>query len=164
MEPKRSNKQAVMRIARCIRCTDKFRTLYKLDVSKDIEVLVDTHFSGSWESENTLEPNCVLSRTKHAMMLFECLLFWHRKLQAEMSLSIAESECIARSQAFRSATSLINLTNEVIPTLNVYSIKPIMKCKVYEDDQSKIATVKSLSMMPHAKHVGLKHDQSRQFF
>ena len=96
-------------------------------------------------------------------MLFGCPLFWHSKLQSEIALSTTEAECIAMSQALRNVMSLVNLMNELMPSLNINYIKPTMKCKVYEDNQSTIAIAKAPSMLPRTKHIGLKYHHFRQF-
>ena len=80
-----------------------------------------------------------------------------------MSLSTVEAEHIAMSQALRNAIPLVNLMNELMPSLNIICIKTTMKSKVYEDKQSTIAVDKVLSMLPRSKHIGLKYYHFRQF-
>ena len=70
---------------------------------------------------------------------------------------------MAMSQALRSVIPLVNLMNEFIPALNIEHVKPILKCKVFEDNQSTIAIARAPSMLPRTKHIGLKHHHFRQF-
>ena len=161
--PKRSHEKGVMRIARYLRCTADFGMFYKIDLSRGIEVCVDADFAGAWSHETALDPNYVLSRTGYVILLFGCPLFWHSKLQTEIALSATEAEYIALRQSLRNVIPLINLINELLPVLHLNSITPIVKCKVFEDNQSTIAVAKAPSMLPRTKHIGLKYHHFRQF-
>ena len=65
------------------------------------------------------------------------------------------------SQALSNIISLMNLMNELIPALDILHIKPILKCKVYEDNKSTIALAKAPSMLSRTKHIGLKYHHFR---
>ena len=67
------------------------------------------------------------------------------------------------SQAFRSVIPLVNLMNELIPTLYISYIKPILKCKVFEDNQSTIVIARATSVLTRTKYIGLKHHHFRKF-
>ena len=67
------------------------------------------------------------------------------------------------SQALRNIIPLMNLMNELLPTLDVPYIKPILKCKVFEDNQSTITLAKAPSMLPRTKHISLKYYHFYQF-
>ena len=143
IDPKRSYEKVIMRITRYLCCTAKFGIFYSLDLTKGLEVYVDADFAGSWTKEMALDPNSVLSRSGFVIMLFGCLLFWYSKLQTEIALSTTEAEYIAISQVLRNVIPLVNLINELIPALDIPHIKPILKCKVYEDNKSTIALAKA---------------------
>ena len=66
-------------------------------------------------------------------------------------------------QALRNVIPLINLINELLPSLDTPHVKPILKCKVFEDNKSTIALAKAPSMLPRTKHIGLKYHHFRQF-
>jgi hypothetical protein len=136
--------------------------MYKLDLSRGIEVYVDADFAGLWTHETAFDPNSVLSRTGYVIFLFGCPLFWHSKLQTEIALSTTEAEYIAISQALRNVTPLINLMNELMIHFDIQYIQPTIKCMVYEDNQSTIAVAKAPSMLPRTKHIGLKYHYFRQ--
>ena len=61
------------------------------------------------------------------------------------------------SQALRDVIPLISLMNELLPTLDVPYIKPILKYKVFEDNQLTIALTKAPLMLPRTKHISLKY-------
>ena len=108
-----------MRIARYLMTTTNFGIMNNADLSRGIEVFVDTDFAGLWTHETTLDPNSVLSQTGYVILIFSCPLFWHSKLQSEIVLSTTESEYIAMSQALYNVIPLINLLNELIPKFNL---------------------------------------------
>ena len=66
---------------------------------------------------------------------------------------------MALSQALRG----VILLNEIFPIFNLTSVKPSVRCKVFEDNQSTIAVAKEPSMLPRTKHIGLKYHHFRQF-
>lgn len=146
-----------MRIAHYLKCNARFGMFYKVDLSRGIEVYVDADFARAWSHDTALDPNYALSRTGCAILLFICPLFWHSKLQTEIALSTTEVECIALSESLRNVIPLLNLINELIPALDIEPITPLIKCKVFEDNQSAIAVSKAPSMLPCTKHIGLKY-------
>ena len=152
-----------MRIARYLKCTSKFGMFYQVNLNRGIEVYVDADFPGSWSNETALDPNYVLSRTGYVILLFGCPLFWHSKLQTEIALSTTEAKYIALSQSLWNGIPLLNLINELIPALDIEPITPLIKCKVFEDNQSTIAVAKAPSMLPRTKHIGLKYHYFWQF-
>ena len=70
---------------------------------------------------------------------------------------------MALSQALSNLILLINLVNKLAPHLDLYYIKPILHCTVFEDNQSTIAISKAPSMLPNSKHISLKYYYFCQF-
>jgi len=151
----------MIRIAQYLRCTARFGIFYKVDLSRGIKVYVDADIAGAWIHETALDPNYVLSRTGYVIFLFSCLLFWYSKLQTEIALSTTEAEYITLSQSLQNIIPLLNLINELAPTLDLPSFTLLIKYIVFEDNQSIIAVTKALSMLPRTKYISLKYNHFR---
>ena len=134
---------------------------HKLDKFRGAEVFVDADFARAWAVENILCPNSVLSRTGHVVCIFGCSFYWQSKLQTEIALSTTEAEHVALSQSLRNVMPLTNISNESHQALNYQPESPIIKCTIFEDNQSTIAVVKSPTMLPRTKHISLKHHHLR---
>ena len=96
------------------------------------------------------------------MFLFDCLLYWHSKLQTDITLGITDAELIALSKVLRNLMLLINMVNELIPALEIEHIQSLVKCTAFEDNQSTIAAAKAPSMLPRTTYISLKYHHFRQ--
>ena len=68
-----------------------------------------------------------------------CPITWQSKLQTEIALSTTESEYIALSTAIWEVIPLLNLLQqEIADVFDLPSTKPILNCKVWEDNGSCI--------------------------
>ena len=152
-----------MRIVRYLHCLASVEMFYNLNLKCSLQVCTDIDFIELWLKEIALDPNSILSRIWFAIMLFGCFLFWISKLETEIALSITKAECIIISQKLRNVIPLINLMNELIPAIDFDYIKPIIKCSVFEDNQSTIAIAKAPSMLPRTKYISLEYHHFRQF-
>ena len=74
---------------------------------------MDADFAGGWDKENADDPDNVLSRRGYVVFYAGCPLFWASRMQTEIALSTAESECIALSMAMREVLSLMQLMEEI---------------------------------------------------
>ena len=83
-------------------------------------------------------------------------------MQTEISLSTAESEYIACSTAMREVLSLMQIMKEINDIFPVYQPKPIVRCNVYEDNESCIAMAKNRKFSPRTKHIAIKYHHFRK--
>ena len=90
-------------------------------------------------------------------------MFWSSKLQTEIALSTAESEYIALSQAMRDVIPLMHLTTELSTIINIHDPDPIVKCKVFEDNESCISIANSGKFSPRTRHIAIKYHHFRQY-
>ena len=90
-------------------------------------------------------------------MYHNCPIFWISKLQTEITLSTAEAEYIALSQAMRSVVPLITFFEELSTNIPIEKKKPIFKCTVFEDNRSCIAMTQQERFSPRTKHIALKY-------
>ena len=84
------------------------------------------------------------------------------KLQSEISLSTTEAEYIALSQAMMEIIPMMEHLEKLEKTLNIESKRPIMKCKVFEDNNSVIELAKAPKIRPRTKRISLKYHHFRE--
>ena len=162
-DPKLSHERAVKRICKYLLGTQKRGIIYKSDSSKGIEVFVDADFAGAWNKADSNNPENVLSRTGFVIFYAGCPILWSSKLQTEIALSTAEAEYIALSTAMRDVIPLMTLLAEISKTFKINEKKPIISCKVFEDNESAIAIAKSTKFTPRTKHIAIKYHHFRHF-
>ena len=83
-------------------------------------------------------------------------------MQTEIALSTAEAEYIACSTAMRDVLSLMQLMKEVDTILPIKQPKPMVRCNVYEDNESCIAMTKRRKFSPRTKHIAIKYHHFRK--
>ena len=132
--PRLSHERAVKRIVRYLKKTRDKGIIMTPDREKGIQCYVDADFAGSFFSETSEDPVSVFSRTGYVIYYFGCPLIWVSKLQAEISLSTVEAEYIALSQSMRDVIPLIDQIDEMDGIFNDDSPKPILHCKLFEDN------------------------------
>ena len=112
--------------------------IYKPDKSRGLECYFDADFSGGWTQSDADNVENVMSRTGYSIMYAGCPIHFVPKLQTEITLSTAEGEHIALSQALRKVIPLISLMEEINTTFPVLLESPEFICTVHEDNQSCI--------------------------
>ena len=90
-------------------------------------------------------------------------MLWVSRLQSEIALSTCESECIALSTALRDVMPLMGLLEEVSKAFNITMNKPIMHCKVFEDNNGALELAKAPKIRPRTKHIAIKHHHFRAY-
>ena len=98
----------------------------------------------------------------YVIYYFGCPLIWVSKLQAEISLSTVEAEYIALSQSMRDIIPLIDQIDEMDGIFNDYSPKPILHCKLFEDNNGALELAKSPRYRPRTKHIAIKYHHFRE--
>jgi hypothetical protein len=91
-----------------------------------------------------------------------CPITWSSKLQTEIALSTTEAEYIALSQSMRETIPFLNLMAEIGNVLDVFSPKPKVHCKVFEDNMSCIKVAESPKFTPRTKHIAIKYHHFRK--
>ncbi len=96
-------------------------------------------------------------------MFAGCPIHWCSKLQTEIALSTTESEYVALSSAMREVIPFLNFMKEVSKVFSISDVKPLFKCKVWEDNESCIKVARSPKFTPRKKHIAIKYHDFRQF-
>ena len=162
-DPKALHERAVRHIGKYLLGTKTRGIKFTPDSSKGIECYVDADFAGNWHKADSDNPENVLSRTGYVIYYGGCPVFWCSKLQTEIALSTAEAEYIALSQAMRDVIPLMQLTTELSTIINIHDPDPIVKCKVFEDNESCISIANSGKFSPRTRHIAIKYHHFRQY-
>ena len=104
-----------------------------------------------------------MSRTGYVIMYGVCPIQFVSKLQTENSLSGAEADYIALSQALQELIPLMILLKEINNTFPILLGTPDFGCTVHEENQSCIKMAELEKFTPHTKHISLKCHHFRSF-
>ena len=99
-----------------------------------------------------------MSRTGFLINYQGCNIYWKSQLQPEITLSTAESEYVALSQALRSAITVLKALvdlHEIFSEVNV--LKPKIRITVHEDKTSAIQMASLEKLTQRTKHITLKY-------
>ena len=162
-DPKALHESAVRQIGKYLLGTKHRGVVFTPDPKKGLECFVDADFAGSWQQADSNNPENVLSRTGYAIFYAGCPVIWISKLQSEIALSTAEAEYIALSQAMRDVIPIIHLLTEINCLFPVHCPTPIIKCKVFEDNESCIALAKHQKFSPRTRHIAIKYHHFRHY-
>ena len=110
------------------------------------------------------QPENCMSSTGFLIRYQGCNIYWKSQLQTEITLSTAESEYVALSQALRSATPVLNTLidlHKVFPQIDIP--KPKVHITVHEDNTSAILMATSEKFTPRTKHIALKYHWFKRY-
>ena len=161
--PRLIHEQAVKRIIRYLSRTKNKGIEVKIDESKGIECYVDADFCGNYHKDRSEDSTNLLSRTGFVIFYMNCPIVWASKLQGCISLSTTEAEYVALSHAMRELIPFTGLVEELNEIFNKDKIKPIVKCKLFEDNNGALELARAPKYRPRTKHIALKYHHFRNF-
>ena len=90
-------------------------------------------------------------------------VIWLSKLQGCISLPTTEVEYIVLLQSMRELIPFTGLVEELNDILNKDKLKPVVKYKLFEDNNGALELAKSPRYRPRTKHIALKYNYFRNF-
>jgi len=155
--PKKEHGDAVRHLARHLAGTRDRGLMLKPDATKSFDAFVDADFCGTWDPTESDDPDTVRSRTGCCITYAGCPICWTSKLQTEHTLSSAESEYVALSEALRSVIPMMHIVQE----MDKHRIKlnpdaPKIHCRVFEDNSGALEMATVHKHRPRTKHLGAK--------
>ena len=90
-------------------------------------------------------------------------VIWLSKLQGCISLPTTEVEYIVLLQSMRELIPFAGLVEELNDILNKDKLKPVVKYKLFEDNNGALELAKSPRYRPRTKHIALKYNYFRNF-
>jgi hypothetical protein len=98
------------------------------------------------------------SHTGYIIWYAGCPLIWASKMQTVIALSTTEAKYIALSAALRGVTFVMQLLNKLISLgVNLTTVLPTVKCKVFKDNVGAIKLAKAPRMCPRTKHIDIQY-------
>ncbi len=144
-DPKPVHEEVIIRIGQYLLGTKQKDINYKIDQSKGLECYIDANFAKGWDKTDPDDASNLMSRTSFAIKYLDCPIYWKSKLEMEIVLSTAKAEYIALSTALREVIPLLTVMEEINEVFPLMMNPPNFYCKVWEDNQSCIATATSQS-------------------
>jgi hypothetical protein len=163
--PKKSHAQAVKRICRYLKGTNRDGLILKPTGELAIDCYVDADFAGLWKREDDQDPMCAKSRTGFVFTIAGCPLIWVSKMQTEIALSTMESEYVALSQAMRELIPLCTLVEVVHKGMGLAEQEAVTRVysKVFEDNNGALTLANVPRMMPQSRHYAVKYHFFREY-
>ena len=137
--------------------------IFKPDHIKGLECYIDATFAAEWQQVDADNPENFLSKTGYVIYYADCRLLWTSNLQTEILFSTAESEYIALSQVMRNVIPLIHLLIEINCVYPIPNPEPVIKWKLYEDNESCIDMSKTKRFSPRTRYISTKYHRFRYF-
>ena len=134
------------------------------DLTKGIEIFIDTDFAGNWDCNNSLNPDTARSRHGYIIKVHGCPIVWKSQLQTEIALSSSESEYTGLLYALREAIPIMHLITELSNMGFLYKQDPPkIFFEVFEDNSGAIEMANIHKYRPRTKHLNSKLHHFRQY-
>ena len=163
--PKVEHGKALRWLARYLKGTRDKGMTYKPDITKGIEVFVDSDFAGNWDKDEAAhDRDTARSRHGYIIKYAGCPITWKSQLQTEIALSSTEAEYTGLSYALREAIPVIELIKEM--KKHGFPVAPpdtTIKCKVFEDNSGALEMARIHKYRPRTKHLNVKLHHFRNY-
>ena len=123
----------------------------------------DSDFANGWNKLNPEDASSLYSRTGYAIYYMGMPIAWCSKLESRVELSSTEVEYAALSTCLRDATPIMNLIAEISTHVQVQLLKPVIKCQLFEDNESCIKIAQAPILIPRTKHIALEYHHFRWY-
>ena len=163
--PTKTHAKAVFRIGQYLKGTRDKGIILKPNDDLKIDCYVDADFAGRWNKLETHDPHSVRSRTGYIILVGNCPVFWHSKMQTEISVSTMESEYVALSTSMRDLLPLQELVVTLSKALHISKEKrSTIKSTIWEDNSAALILAKLdfPLMTPRSKHIAVKYHWFRE--
>ena len=163
-DPRMPHEKAAKRIVRYLRGTQEKGMILNPEPKKGLECFVDADFAGGFSKYNPEDPTSCLSRTGYIITYANCPIIWSSKLQSTTALSTTEAEYLALSAALRDVIFVLHLLDELgIFGVDLVAAKPVVRCKVFEDNCRALELAKAPKLRPRTKHIAIPYHHFREY-
>ena len=84
-------------------------------------------------------------------------IVWCSKLQSRIALLSAEAEYAALSTCLRDVIPIMGLIAEISEHMRIKALKPIIKCRLFENNESYIKIAKTPILTLRIKYIALEY-------
>jgi hypothetical protein len=163
-DPRLEHGEAVVYLVRYLKKTRDLGLRFKPDPSQGFECYCDADFAGNWNREfAAYDPSTAKSRSGWAIFYAKCPIIWASKLQSQVALSTTEAEYIAMSMSLRDVIPVMELLAEMRERKHkVICDKPVVYCKVFEDNSGALELARLPKLRPRTKHINVCYHHFRE--
>ena len=156
--PREKHEKALKRIAHYLQATKDRGMCIRPNSKLKLDCFADADFAGLWNSEDSLDPTCVKSRTGFIITLGGSPVLWQSKLQTKIALSTTEAEFCALSTAMRDLIPMRRLVESLCTSLGITRNAGSIISTVWEDNNGALvmATNNIAKMTPRSKHIAVE--------
>ena len=160
--PKQSHGHAIKHLARYLLGTRDKGIVFNPNPPLSLTCHVNADFAGNWNHKEAPN-NADTARSRSGFIVFfaGAPLFWQSKLQTVISLSTAESELIALSEASRFVKSMMYLIDELNDQGIEASSLPEVYCNIFEDNAAALEISKVPKVRPRTRHINVLYHHFR---
>ena len=159
-EPKKSHAKAVKTLVRYLAGTSDKGTIFKRPDNFNIKCYVDADFAGLFNQDPPEDSSSARSRTGYIISMGDCYLVSKSQLQTTISLSTAEAEYYALSQAMRAVIPIRELAIEVLSHVNLpkpyQTMAQSLTTTIFEDNNSALTLATKQQVTSRTKHYLVK--------
>ena len=135
----------------------------KIDRSLGLAAYADSDFANGWNKLNPDDASSLCSRTGYIIYYMGMPITWCSKLQSRIALSSTEAEYAALSTCLRDVIPIMHLIAEISTHIQGESQRPVIKCRLFEDNESCIKIAKAPILTPRTKHIALEYHHFRWY-
>ena len=159
-EPKISHATAIKTLVRYLSGTITKGTIFKRPDNLNIKCFVDADFAGLYNADPPEDKSSAKSRTGYIISVGDCYLVSKSQLQTTISLSTAEAEYYALSQAMRAVIPIRELAIEVLSFIKLppkfEQMAKSLTTTILEDNNSALTLATKQQVTNRTKHYLVK--------
>ena len=163
-DPRLEHGEAIQYLVRYLKKTRDLGLKFKLDPSKGFECFCDADFSGNWNKAFAPhDSSTAKSRAGWVIYYAACPIIWASKIESQVALSTTESEYLSLSMALRDVIPIMELLQEMRERkYPVICTKPVVYCKVFEDNSGALELARLPKLRPRTKHINVCYHHFRE--
>ena len=133
-KPKLSHEKVFKRIVKYLLGTRHIGMHANINLELGLIAFVDSDFANGWNELNTDDASSLFSRSGYSVHCMGMPIFWCIKLKYRIALSSTEVEHATLSTFLRDVMPIMNIITEISTHVQIKSMKPTIKCKLFEDN------------------------------
>jgi hypothetical protein len=163
-DPRLEHGEAIVYLVRYLKKTRDLGLKFKPDPSKGFECYCDADFSGNWNKDfASHDPSTAKSRAGWVIYYAACPIIWASKIESQVALSTTESEYLSMSMSLRDVIPIMELLEEMRERKHhVICTKPVVYCKVFEDNSGALELARLPKLRPRTKHINVCYHHFRE--
>ena len=160
-DPILHHEKSVKRVMKCLIGRNHVEIEVTIDFNKAFVAFADSDLANGWNNLDADNIDNLLSLIGSIVCMFEIPITWCSRLQTRIALCSTEADHSALSMCIRDIAPIVNLEKELSSNFNLGSPRPMIKCKIFEDNESCIKIAKAPILTPKSKYAAIEHHYFR---